>query len=74
MSIKSDIPAHIDLIARLILIFFSAGFGVLAYYLYSSAPAIGFFASSFIGLVFAVLATIGPRSVRVGIASSLPWF
>jgi len=47
---------------------------VLAYYLYSSAPAIGFFASSFIGLVFAVLATIGPRSVRVGIASSLPWF
>jgi len=74
MSSKPDIPNHLDWIARAILVFFSAGFGLLAYYLYSAGPGLGFWASSFAALVLLAVATIAPRSVRVGVVNFLPWF
>jgi hypothetical protein len=74
MSSKSDIPVHIDLMARAVLFFLSAGLGLLAYYLYEAGTGLGFWAASFFALTFLVLATVAPRSLRTGIVSSLPWF
>jgi len=74
MSRESDIPKHLDLMARAILLFFATGFGLLAYYLYSSGSGFGFWAASFFALAFLSVATVGPRRFRVGIVSSMPWF
>ena len=74
MSSKPDISNHLNWIARAILVFFSAGFGLLAYYLYSTGPGLGFWATSFAALVLLAVATIAPRSVRVGVVNFLPWF
>ena len=74
MSSKPDIPIHLDWIARAILVLFSAGFGLLAYYLYGTGLGLGFWASSFAALILFAVATIAPRSVRVGVVNFLPWF
>lgn len=75
MPNKSDIPKHVDLMARAVLLVFATGLGSLAYYLYADGPGIGFFASSLLALVFLAIATVAPRGLRAGIVSALPpWF
>jgi hypothetical protein len=74
MSGKSDIPRHIDWMARAVLFFLSVGLGLLAYSLYAAGPGVGFWVSASFALVFLATATVAPRSLRTGIVSSLPWF
>src|SRR3546814_15330007 len=75
MESTSEMPDRLDLFARIICIILGAVFAFAAWLAYtSSGPAIVHWLCGVGAIVLLTAGTFGPRSLRVGLVTWLPWF
>ena len=75
MEGPDKIPPRVDLIARLICLAVGSGLAICSYYAFSSGGH-GFLSwlLAFGATVTLIAGSLGPRSLRIGLVTWMPWF
>ena len=75
MKSQADIPPHVDRFARAICLVLALAFGAVAATAYSvDGHPVAYWLCGAGGLLFLVAGTVGPRNLRIGLLTWLPWF
>lgn len=73
MTRDRDDSPYLDMLARLLLLLFACGFGMLAWAYKSSGSGFLFWLAGLFAILCAYIAIFGPRRWRVGLIEFLPW-
>ena len=75
MDNATEVTPRVDLIARVVCVGLGVLFALIAWLAYiNGGPGFAYWACGFAAIVLLVVGSIGPRSFRVGLVSSMPWF